>query len=136
MEVRKPGPANLRHHNATMGCLREEAGLPFRVAIHAYSVMDSYIYGFALLERTLPFETPEEYAEAVEARAKVIAEEHPSPADEYPHLFEIVAEFGTSGYDYNEEFGSRSRSDPRWDRTEAMRMHETVVYQLTASEGL
>jgi AcrR family transcriptional regulator len=105
MEVRKPGPANLRHHNATMGCLREEARLPFRMAIHAYSVMDSYIYGFALLERTLPFETPEEYAEAVEARANVIAEEHPSPADEYPHLFEIVAEFGTSGYDYNEEFG-------------------------------
>ena len=105
MEVRKPGPANLRHHNATMGCLREEAGLPFRMAIHAYSVMDSYIYGFALLERTLPFETPEEYAEAVEARANVIAEEHPSPEDEYPHLFEIVAEFGTSGYDYNEEFG-------------------------------
>ena len=55
--------------------------------------------------RTLPFETPEEYAEAVEARAQAIAEEHPSPADEYPHLFEIVAEFGTSGYDYNEEFG-------------------------------
>ncbi len=106
MEVRKPGPANLRHHNATMGCLREEAGLPFRMAIHAYSAMDSYIYGFALLERTLPFETPEEYAEAVEARAQTIAEEHPSPADEYPYLFEIVAEFGTSGYDYNEEFGS------------------------------
>ena len=35
----------------------------------------------------------------------VIAEEHPFPADEYPHLFEIVAEFGKSGYDYNEEFG-------------------------------
>ncbi len=68
--------------------------------------MDSYIYGFALLERTLPFETPDEYAEAVEARAQAIAEEHPSPADEYPYLFEIVAEFGKSGYDYNEEFGS------------------------------
>ena len=63
MEVRKPGP-NLRHHNTTMGCLREDAGLSFRMAIHAYSAMDSYIYGFALLERTLPFETPDEYAEA------------------------------------------------------------------------
>ena len=106
MEVRKPGPANLRHHNTTMGCLREDAGLSFRMAIHAYSAMDSYIYGFALLERTLPFETPDEYAEAVEARAKVIAEEHPSPVDEYPYLFEIVAQFGDSGYDYDEEFGS------------------------------
>ncbi len=40
-----------------MGCLRDEAGLPFRMAIHAYSAMDSYIYGFALQEKTLPFET-------------------------------------------------------------------------------
>jgi hypothetical protein len=70
-----------------------------------HSVMDSYIYGFALQEKTLPFETPEEYAEVVEARARAIAGEHPFPADEYPHLFEIVTEFGTSGYDYNEEFG-------------------------------
>ena len=105
MEVRTPGPANLRHHNATMGVLREEAGLPFRMAIHAFSAMDSYIYGFALQEKTLPFETPEGYAEEVEARARVIAEEHPSPADEYPYLFEIVEEFGKAGYDYNEEFG-------------------------------
>ena len=87
-----------------MGCLREEAGLPFRMAIHAYSAMDSYIYGFALQEKTLPFETPEEYAEVVAARAQAIAEQHPFPADEYPHLFEIVVEFGKSGYDYSEEF--------------------------------
>ena len=105
MEVRTPGPANLRHHDATMGCLREEAGLPFRMAIHAYSAMDSYIYGFALQEKTLPFETPEEYAEVVQARAQAIAEEHPFPADEYPFLAEVVTEFGRSGYDYNEEFG-------------------------------
>ena len=105
MEVRTPGPANLRHHDATMGCLREEAGLPFRMAIHVYSAMDSYIYGFALQEKTLPFETPEEYAEAVEARARAIAEDHPFPADEYPHLFEVVTGFGESGYDYNEEYG-------------------------------
>src|SRR5437762_490532 len=46
METGMPGPANLRHHNATMGCLRVEAGFSFRAAVHAYSVMDSYIYGF------------------------------------------------------------------------------------------
>lgn len=104
MEVGTPGPANLRHHNATMACLREEAGLPFRVAIHAYSVMDSYIYGFALQEKTLPFETPEESGEVAEARLEVLTAEHPSPADEYPYLVEIVAELGKSGYDYTEEF--------------------------------
>ena len=57
MESRNPGPANLRHHNAVMGCLRE-AGFSFETAIHAYSVQDAYIYGFALQERTLGFQTP------------------------------------------------------------------------------
>src|ERR1700704_3932338 len=47
METRNPGPANLRNHNAVMGCLRE-AGLSFEAAIHAYSLQDAYIYGFAL----------------------------------------------------------------------------------------
>ena len=41
METRNPGPANLRNHNAVMGCLRE-AGFSFETAIHAYSVQDAY----------------------------------------------------------------------------------------------
>jgi hypothetical protein len=47
MESRHPGPANLRNHNAVMGCLRE-AGFSFEMAVDAYSVQDAYIYGFAL----------------------------------------------------------------------------------------
>ena len=104
MEVRTPGPANLRHHNATMACLRKEADLPFRMAVHAYSVMDSYIYGFALQEKTLPFETPEESGQLAEARLEALSNEHPSPTDEYPYLAEVVTELGKAGYDYNEEF--------------------------------
>ena len=57
MESRHPGPANLRNHNAVMGCLRE-AGFSFETAIHAYSVQDAYIYGFALQDKDLGFETP------------------------------------------------------------------------------
>ena len=57
MESRHPGPANLRHHNATMGCLRK-AGFSFEMAIHAYSAQDAYIYGFALQEKDLGFDTP------------------------------------------------------------------------------
>ena len=52
MESRHPGPANLQNHNAVMGCLRN-AGFPFKTAIHAYSIQDAYIYGFALQERDL-----------------------------------------------------------------------------------
>jgi len=43
------GPANLRLHDAVLGCLRE-AGFSLEMTVHAYSVLDAYIYGFALQE--------------------------------------------------------------------------------------
>ncbi len=100
MESGTPGPANLRHHNAVMGCFRDQAHLSFQMAVHAYSVMDSYIYGFALQEKTLAIDIPAE----AERRLERVAERHPSPADEYPYLIEVVVELGKSGYDYTEEF--------------------------------
>lgn len=98
METRlHPGPSSAMHHNATMGVLRR-AGFPFREAVHAYNLLDSYTYGFALQEQTIPFETPEESAEMA---ATTVGER----GDEYPYLAEVVAEFAASGgYDYTEEF--------------------------------
>jgi AcrR family transcriptional regulator len=98
METRmSPGPASAEHHNATLGCLRE-AGFPFRDAVHAYTLLDAYTYGFALQEKTIPFETPEQSAEMAKA---TVGERGP----EYPYLAEVVVEFATSGgYDYTEEF--------------------------------
>jgi AcrR family transcriptional regulator len=97
METRlHPGPASAVHHNATMGCLRE-AGFPFREAVHAYNLLDSYTYGFALQERTIPFETPEESAEM----AKAIVGDQTA---DYPYLAEVVVELGRKGYNYTEEF--------------------------------
>ncbi|MDP9244987.1 MAG: TetR/AcrR family transcriptional regulator C-terminal domain-containing protein [Chloroflexota bacterium] len=98
MESRNPGPANLRNHNAVMGCLRE-AGFSFEAAIHAYSVQDAYIYGFALQEKTLGFETPQDAGEAVQRRAEAIG-----ALDDYPYLAEIVARLPESGYDNAVEF--------------------------------
>jgi AcrR family transcriptional regulator len=98
MESRKPGPANLRNHNAVMGCLRE-AGLSFAAAIHAYSVQDAYIYGFALQEKDLGFETPEDAGEAVQRRAQAIG-----ALDDYPYLVEIATKLPESGYDPAAEF--------------------------------
>jgi AcrR family transcriptional regulator len=98
METRmSPGPASAEHHNAMLGCLRE-AGFPFRDAVHAYTLLDAYTYGFALQEKTIPFETPEQSAEMAKA---TVGERGP----EYPYLAEVVVEFATSGgYDYTEEF--------------------------------
>ena len=53
MESRRtPGPATLRHHDAVIGCLRD-AGFSLQLAAHAFSALDSYIYGFALQEQSL-----------------------------------------------------------------------------------
>ena len=57
-----PGPATLRHHDAVIGSLRG-AGFSIEMAAHAFSVLDSYIYGFALQEASLPFDAAEETAE-------------------------------------------------------------------------
>jgi AcrR family transcriptional regulator len=98
MESRQPGPANLRNHNAVMGCLRG-AGFSFKMAIHAYSVQDAYIYGFALQERDTGFETPDSAGEAAQRRAQTV-----DALEEYPHLVEIVTKLPESGYDNAVEF--------------------------------
>jgi AcrR family transcriptional regulator len=98
METRSPGPANLQNHNAVMGCLRE-AGFSFQTAIHAYTVQDAYIYGFAQQEKTLGFQTPSDAGQAAQRRAQGI-----DALDEYPYLAEIAAKLTESGYDNAVEF--------------------------------
>jgi AcrR family transcriptional regulator len=99
MESRKrPGAANLRHHDAVIGCLRR-AGFPVTLVAHAYSALDSYIYGFAMQERILPMGTPEQTAEVAQA---ILAS---FPVEQYPHLAEFAVEHVLQpGYDYAEEF--------------------------------
>ena len=99
MESRsRPGPATLRHHDAVVGVLRE-AGFSIEMAAHAYSLLDSYIYGFALQEANLPFRTPEEVAVVAQTITGQFA------ADQYPHFIEMVVEHALQpGYDYGDEF--------------------------------
>jgi AcrR family transcriptional regulator len=99
MESRaSPGPATLRHHDAVLGCLRG-AGFSIEMTGHAYSLLDSYIYGFALQEASLPFDTVEETTEVAQEILGRL------PADEYPHLTEFATERVLQpGYDYGNEF--------------------------------
>jgi AcrR family transcriptional regulator len=95
---RSPGPANLRHHDAVIGRLRA-AGFDVEQAAHAYSLLDSYIYGFALTKLNLPFETSEEIGTVAESMLQ------PYPATEYPNLVEFLNEHVMKpGYDYGDEF--------------------------------
>ena len=99
MESRKtPGPATLRHHDATIGILRA-AGFSVEMTAHAYALLDSYIYGFALQEVSLPFEGPETVADVAEPMMQQF------PADAYPHLVEMTMEYVMQpGYDFGNEF--------------------------------
>jgi AcrR family transcriptional regulator len=95
---RRPGPANLRHHDAVIGSLRA-GGFDIGMAAHAYSVLDSYIYGFALTKMNLPFETSDDVAGVAQSMLE------PFPPDEYPHMLEILTDHVLKpGYDYGEEF--------------------------------
>ena len=95
---RSPGSATLRHHDAVLGCLRA-AGFSVEMTAHAYSLLDSYIYGFALQEASLPFGTAEETAQVAREIAGQL------PADQYPHLTELATgHVLRPGYHYGDEF--------------------------------
>ena len=99
MESRtNPGPANLRHHDAVIGNLRA-AGFDSPMVAHGYSLLDGYIYGFALTKMSIPFETPEEVAAVAESMLQ------PVQVNEYPHLSAFVSEhIMLPGYDFADEF--------------------------------
>jgi AcrR family transcriptional regulator len=99
METRtSPGPATLRHHDAVLGILRG-AGFSVAMAAHAYSLLDSYTYGFAMQEAVLPFDSGEETAALAQS---ILARAAPG---QYPHLTEFTVEHVLKpGYDYGAEF--------------------------------
>ena len=92
-----PGAATLRHHDATIATLRK-AGFSVAMTAHAYALLDSYIYGFALQETSLPF-NPETVTELAGPASQQIS------ARDYPHLAEMATEHILQpGYDFGDEF--------------------------------
>ena len=86
------GPNSLALMDATLGCLCA-AGFSHVQADHVMNALDSFIYGFHLLERCMPVQ-PENYAEAARTYLPAI------DADRYPHfsaLGELVAEGSYDG---------------------------------------
>src|SRR4051794_19273100 len=94
------GPANLHVHDAVLGCLRA-AGFSLEMTVHAYSVQDAYIYGFALQQTDMSSETPEDFAEV--AQQQMV--DYEAVLADYPHLVEVVGgHVAKAGYDYDAEF--------------------------------
>ena len=92
---RTPGPALLTHHNAVLGCLRRN-GFTVELASHAFSVIDSYVYGFVLTEMNLPFsdgadELVGEFTDTL-------------PVADYPYLAELAQTVVTESYRFADEY--------------------------------
>jgi AcrR family transcriptional regulator len=101
MESRmSPGPASIRLHEAVLACLRE-AGFSIETTIQAYSVQDAYIYGFALQEKSIPFESAEESTAVAEEHTRQLA----ALEEQFPYLAEVVSgHVAKVGYDFTEAF--------------------------------
>jgi len=93
-----PGAATLRHHDSVIGSLTG-AGFSIEMAAHAYSVMDSYIYGFAMQQMTLVYDSTELAGQAAQTFLTQL------PPALYPNLGAMIREHAMkAGYDYAQEF--------------------------------
>ena len=71
------------------------------MAAHAASLLDSYVYGFAMTHMNLPFapQTPEEHGKVGRQMLQ------PFAPNAYPYLIEWLTEHAMKpGYDYAHEF--------------------------------
>lgn len=91
------GPASLRYLDWVLGTLIG-AGFSIDEASRAFSLLDSYIYGFAIQEVNFSADgdaSPEERAAAVAAYV---------PEDTYPHLHRMAIHASATGYDADADF--------------------------------
>ena len=116
---RNGGPANLRHHDAVIASLRA-GGMDIVMTAHAYSLLDSYIYGFALTQMTLPFETAEEVAEVAQGMRQSV------DLDAYPHLVEMIAHADGAPLRLRRRVHLRPRRHPRRSRAFPEERHDPV----------
>ena len=93
LESRTPtGPTVLRYLDVTLGNLRT-AGFSIEDAVHAFWVVDSYVYGHVLQETNMPFRASDDELPPT-----------PQPDEEYPHLTEVAEHAVRTGSSYDKEF--------------------------------
>ena len=92
------GPARVHYFDWVLGTLRR-AGFTLEMTAHAFSVLDSYIYGFGRQQLNIsagPDIKPEEFAKAFLQGI---------PADEHPNLREMVVEYAmNAAHDESADF--------------------------------
>jgi AcrR family transcriptional regulator len=92
------GPARLRYFDWMLGTLRR-AGFTLEMTARAFSILDSYIYGFGRQKLNMSAGGDIKPEELAEAFLRSI------PAAEYPDLREMVVEYAMkSGHDESADF--------------------------------
>jgi AcrR family transcriptional regulator len=92
------GPTRLRYFDWVVGTLRR-AGFSLPQTAHAFSLLDSYVYGFG--RQQLNMSAAEDVGPEQTAQAFMAA----IPADEYPYLTEMVVEHALKhSYDADADF--------------------------------
>lgn len=84
---RHPGPEALAHHEWVLSRLGG-AGFSVAMAAHAFSLLDSYVYGFVLQELSQPIEADEVPAEIAASFLEAL------PERALPHLREVATAYG------------------------------------------
>ncbi|WP_084103277.1 TetR/AcrR family transcriptional regulator [Demequina sp. NBRC 110056] len=93
-----PGPVSLRHHEAVLATLAR-GGLPLPLMAHAYAVLDSFIYGFAIQESNLPVQGGEGSDELAAEISQAFDPE------QYPMLVRLTVEHVMQpGYSFGSSF--------------------------------
>ena len=91
------GPTVRRYLDAILGNLRS-AGFSIENAVHAFWLLDSYVYGHVIQETSMPLSTSEEMTESAQSVPEQII------TYEYPHLVEIEEHALRSEYSFDREF--------------------------------
>lgn len=91
------GPANLRHHDSMLGSLRE-AGFSITMAADAYTLLDSYIHGFALQHANVPVGHSKKSADVSQDKLQ------PHSVNEYPNLGAIIEHAVATGDEHRDQF--------------------------------
>jgi AcrR family transcriptional regulator len=91
------GPGMTRYLDATLGRLRE-GGFSIDGALDAWHTLDSHIYGFTLQELGLPFDVEETQQVSADVLQQL-------PADEFPHVVEVITKIMKTGRVEDFEFG-------------------------------
>mgnify|MGYP000678070192 FL=1 len=97
-----PGEKLLRHHDRILGCLLR-GGMSPVLAAHAFSAIDSYIYGFVLTEASISSSPENLVEEGFSAEVAKQAEKYPNMAliamaavNDYNFTFEDEFDYGLS----------------------------------------